>query len=404
MSHRTGPLADVTIVDCTMALAGPFGAAILADLGADVIKVEPPAGDGSRSVPPLPPGYANPGSGGPGGVDFGGYFASINRNKRSIVLDLKDPADRETLLALCESADAILENMRVGVMDKLGVGYEVVRARNPAIVYGCIRGFGDPRTGTSPYADWPAYDIVAQSMGGLAHITGPEGSQGFPSGVSVGDIYPGTLLALGVVAAIHHARRTGEGQFMDVGMYDAMVFLSETVIANYGYERKSLGPRGQHHPNLCPFGIFPTRDGAVSIAAPGPGHWQALCSAMAREDLVDDDRTRNTYLRRRNQAFVEAVISEWTVVRSKAEVMAAIGGRVPCGPVNTAEDLFADPHLKARGMITEFDLPGDNPRVAIAANPIRYTHTPTGFYRRAPLLNEHGAQIRETLKKPDEQC
>lgn len=398
MSNRTGPLADITIIDCTMALAGPFGAAILADLGADVIKVEPPAGDGSRSVPPLPPDYANAGSASTGGVDFGGYFASINRNKRSIVLDLKTPADRETLLQLCEGADAIVENMRVGVMDKLGVGYDVVRARNPAIVYGCIRGFGDPRTGASPYADWPAYDIVAQSMGGLAQITGPEGGQGYPSGVSVGDLYPGTLMALGVIAAIHHARRTGEGQFMDVGMYDAMVFLSETVIANYGYEQKSLGPRGQHHPNLCPFGIFPTSDGAVSIAAPGAGHWQALCSAMAREDLVDDDRTRNTYLRRRNQAFVEGVIADWTSVRSKAQVIEAIGGRVPCGPVNTAEDLFNDTHLKARGMITEFDLPGDNPRVAIAGSPIKYTNTPTGFYRRAPLLNEHGQEIRDALK------
>ncbi|MCB1686789.1 MAG: CoA transferase, partial [Pseudomonadales bacterium] len=174
--------------------------------------------------------------------------------------------------------------------------------------------------------------------------------------------------------------------------------LSETVIANYGYEQKSLGPRGQHHPNLCPFGIFPTSDGAVSIAAPGPGHWQALCVAMAREDLVDDERTRNTYLRRRNQAFVETVIADWTSARTKAQVMAAIGGKVPCGPVNTAEDLFADPHLKARGMITEFDLPGDNPRVAIAGSPIKYTHTPAGFYRRAPLLNEHEQEIRDALQ------
>ena len=400
MNNRTGPLADITVIDCTMALAGPFGAAILADLGADVIKVEPPAGDGSRSMPPLPPDYANPGAEAAGGVDFGGYFASINRNKRSIVLDLKDPEDRETLLTLCESADAIVENMRVGVMDKLGVGYDTIRARNPAIVYGCIRGFGDPRTGASPYADWPAYDIVAQSMGGLAHITGPEGGRGYPSGVSVGDIYPGTMMALGVIAAIHHARRTGEGQFMDVGMYDAMLFFSETVIANYSYQGTSLGPRGEHHPNLCPFGIFPTSDGAVAIAAPGPGHWQALCLAMGRGDLVDDERSRNTYLRRRHQHFVEGVIADWTCTLTKQAVMDAIGGKVPCGPVNTAEDIFNDPHVRARGMISEFDLPGDNPRVSIANTPMKFNSTPAGFHRRAPLLDEHGDEIRAAIGRP----
>lgn len=393
---RRGPLADVTIIDCTMALAGPFGTGLLADLGADVIKVEPPAGDGARSVPPLPPDYANPGTGG-SPCDFGGYFASINRNKRSIVLDLKDSEDREVLLSLCEAADAIVENMRVGVMDRLGLGYEVIRGRNPGIVYGCIRGFGDPRTGESPYAEWPAYDIVAQSMGGMAHITGPEGGYGFPAGVSVGDIYPGTLLALGVVSAIHHARRTGEGQFMDVGMYDAVAFLSETVIANYGYERASLGPRGEHHPNLCPFGIFPASDGAISIAAPGPGHWQALCEAMGREELIHDERTKNTYVRRKHQDLVIGYISDWTRQLTRAELVAALGGRVPCGPVNTAADIFADPHAAARGMIQEFELPGANPPVAIVANPIKYTATPTGFYRRAPTLGEHGEEIRSAL-------
>jgi len=406
-SRRTGPLADVTIVDCTMALAGPFGTGLLGDLGADIIKVEPPRGDAARSVPPLPDGYSTPGSSTPGSskpgsteadCDFGGYFASINRNKRSIVLDLKEPSDRDVLLDLCDSADAIVENMRVGVMDRLGLGYETIRARNPAIVYGCIRGFGDPRTGESPYAHWPAYDIVAQSMGGIAHITGPASGIGYPAGVSVGDIYPGTLLALGVVSAIHHARHTGEGQFFDVGMYDAVAFLSETVIANYGYSRNSLGPRGEHHPNLCPFGLFPASDGAVSIAAPGPGHWAALCEVMGREDLVTDERTKNTYLRRQNEAFVLGVISDWTSGLSKAEVVEALGGRVPCGPVNTAEDIYADPHSAARGMITQFDLPGGNESVSIVANPIKFTETPAGFHRRAPLLGEHGDEIRHSIK------
>jgi crotonobetainyl-CoA:carnitine CoA-transferase CaiB-like acyl-CoA transferase len=330
-------------------------------------------------------------------VDYGGYFASINRNKRSIILDFKLEADREVLLALCEKADAIVENMRVGVMDRLGVGYDVIKTRNPRIVYGCIRGFGDPRTGESPYALWPAYDIVAQSMSGHVHITGPEGTVGHPSGVSVGDIYPGTLMALGVVSAIHHARRTGEGQFMDIGMYDAMLTFAETVLANYGFTKHELGPRGQHHPNLMPFGIFPTSDGGVAIAAPGPGHWSALCEAMDRPDLLEDERTANTFVRRRNQDFVEGEIKAWTLSRSKRQVVEALGGKVPCGPVNTAGDIFADPHVHARHMVTEFDLPGDNPKVAIVGSPIKFTATPAGFYQRPPKLGEHTREILEAF-------
>lgn len=390
---RSGPLSDLVIVDCTMALAGPFGTALLADMGADVIKIEPPHGDGARTVGPLPPDYANPGTEPAAGVDFGGYFASINRNKRSVVLDLKQEDDRETLLLLCERADAIVENMRVGVMDRLGVGYEAVRERNPRIVYGALRGFGDPRTGESPYADWPAYDIVAQSMGGLVGITGPGDGGGYPSGVSAGDIYPGTLLALGLLAAVGQARRTGEGQFFDVAMYDAVLAFSETVVANFGYSRAELPPRDRHHPKLAPFGIFPAADGSVAIAAPGPAHWRILCEVMAREDLIDDPRTGNLFVRSDNQEFVEQAISEWTSVRTKREIIAELGGRVPCGPVNTAADIFADPHVAARDMITRFELPGDNPEVAIVGNPVKFLGSPTAFYRRAPRLGEHNAEV-----------
>lgn len=390
---RSGPLTDFVILDCTMALAGPFAAAILADLGADVIKIEPPDGDISRGTPPRPADFATPASGRPAGCDYGGYFASINRNKRSIRLDLKDAAERELFLTMCERADAVLENTRAGVMDRLGCGYEVVAARNPRIVYGAIRGFGDPRTGESPYVQWPAFDIVAQSMGGLAHMTGPAAGNGFPAGASVGDLYPGTLLALGVVAAVHQARRSGRGQFVDVAMYDAMAFLCETVVANYGFDGTSLGPRGSGHPNLCPFDIYATADGGVAIAAPGQKHWQALCEAMGRPDLVADPRTMDVRARVANRSLVNSAIEAWTTGLSKAEVVAALGGSVPCGPVNTAADLFADPHLRARNMIREVDLPGDNAPVSLVGPPVKFSATPTDIYRRAPMLDEHRAEI-----------
>ena len=393
--EATGPLKGVTIIDCTMNLAGPFGTALLADLGANVIKVEPPAGDPTRSAPPLPPDYANTSAAEPAGVDYGGYFASINRNKRSIVLDLKQQRDKDILLGLAEKADALVENMRAGVMDKLGVGYDAVKARNPAIVYACIRGFGDPRTGESPYGHWPAYDIVAQSMGGLTHITGPAGEAGYPSGVSVGDIYPGTLMALGLVSAVMNARTTGEGQFFDIGMYDAILQFAETVIVNYGYQKNQLGPRGQHHPYLKPFGIYPAKDGSIAIAAPGPKHWQLLCEAMGAEDLLDDDRAKNTFKRVENAAYIDGRIAEWTSTQTRQQIIDRLGGDVPLGPVNTAENIFNDPHVAAREMITTFDLPGENPPVSIVATPFKYTRTPAGFYRRPPKLGEHQDEIIE---------
>jgi crotonobetainyl-CoA:carnitine CoA-transferase CaiB-like acyl-CoA transferase len=400
---RTGPLSDLRILDLTQALAGPYGTALLADLGADVIKIEPPGGDMARSVPPWPPDYAPPGARPAAGCDYGGYFASINRNKRSVVLDLKEEGDRQKFLELVETADAVVENSRVGVMDRLGVGYEAVRQRNPRIVYAAIRGFGDPRTGASPYADWPAFDVVAQCMGGLVGITGPVGSRGYPTGASLGDLFPGVLLALGVVAAVHAARRTGRGQFLDVSMVDAVLSLCETIVVNYSYGGRVLGPRGTGHPSLCPFDVFEAADGAVAIAAPTERHWALLCEAIGRADLVSDGRTKDNTSRVANRSFVIEAVSSWTRERSKQEILARLGGKVPVGPVNTAADLFADPHPRARGMLVEIELPGSNPRVTLAGTPIKFTDTPAGLYRRPPLLGEHTAEVLAELSDRREQ-
>jgi crotonobetainyl-CoA:carnitine CoA-transferase CaiB-like acyl-CoA transferase len=397
MNERTGPLSDLRILDCTQALAGPYGTALLADLGADVIKVEPPQGDMARSVPPWPKDYAPPASGRTAGCDYGGYFASINRNKRSIVLDLKTAPDRERFLALAETADAVVENSRVGVMDRLGVGYEALRQQNRRIVYAAIRGFGDPRTGRSPYADWPAFDIVAQCMGGLVGITGPKESTGFPNGASAGDIFPGALMALGVVSAVHAARRTGEGQFLDVSMVDAVLSLCETIVVNYSYAGRVLGPRGAGHPTLCPFDVYETKDGAVAIAAPTENHWGTLCALIGRPELAADERTRDVHRRSTNRDFVTEVVTAWTRERTKREIVEILGGKVPVGPVHTAADVFADPHTAARGMLAEIDLPGDNGRVAIAGTPIKLAATPGGVYRRPPLLGEHTAEVLAEL-------
>jgi crotonobetainyl-CoA:carnitine CoA-transferase CaiB-like acyl-CoA transferase len=385
MKQRTGSLADVRIIDLTQYLAGPFCTMLLADLGADVIKVEPPGGDPTRQMGPLPPDTK--------GCDYGGYFASVNRNKRSVVLDLKREADRESLLSLIDTADALVENLRAGAMDRMGLGYEMLRDRKPALVYAAIRGFGDRRTGASPYIDRPCFDVVSQSIGGLVSFTGPEGGPAYRTGAAIGDIYPGSLAALGVVSAVHAARRTGQGQFVDVAMYDAILALSEEITYQYSMRNRVMRPNGNNHQTLVPYGLFPTQDGAVAIAAQTDHHWGLLCGIIGRPELSGDERTRNNRSRLKNAAFVRGLVSEWTGARRTREVVAALDGKVPTGPVNNGKDIFEDPHPRIREMLVETPMPGDNPPVVLAGSPIKFTETPSGIYARAPRLGEHTVEL-----------
>jgi crotonobetainyl-CoA:carnitine CoA-transferase CaiB-like acyl-CoA transferase len=358
---------------------------LLADLGADVIKVEPPLGDMARYLGPHPDDRET--------CQYGGYFASINRNKRSIVLNLKTEADRDTFLRLAETADAVVENARVGVIDRLGIGYEVLRARNPRIVYAAIRGFGDPRTGESPYADWPAFDIVAQSMGGMVSTTGPSGSRGMPAGASVGDLFPGTLAALGLVSAVHAARRSGEGQFLDVAMYDGVLLLCEAIVYRFSADGAVAPPKGFGHPALSPFDVFETKDGAAAIAAPKDEQWRALCEVIGRPDLIEDERTVNVLVRVVHRELVDQAILAWTRQTTTQELVAALARKVPVGPVNTAADIFTDPHPKIRGMLVEVEQPGKNRPITLAGPPIKLTGTPSAIYRRPPNIGEHSEEI-----------
>ena len=358
---------------------------LLADLGADVIKVEPPQGDMTR--------YGGPFTREDTEKAYGGYFASINRNKRSVVLDLKTESGRDALLRLVETADAFVENFKAGVMDKLGLGYETMHERNPRLVYAAIRGFGDPRTGASPYVDWPAFDVVAQAMGGVVGVTGTAAGETFRCGPSVGDIYPATLAAVGINAALVHAARTGEGQFLDVAMYDAVLALCEAIVYRYSYTGQVSRPTGNGHPALTPFDLFPTADGACAIAAPTDNHWALLCEIIDRPELIDDDRTRTNRERVANAGFVRGMLSDWTSPRTTAEIVATLAGRVPVGPVQTADDIFADPHVEARSMLVEVPQPDGSRPVVLPGSPIKLTATPAGVYRRPPRLGEHTAEV-----------
>ena len=267
-----GALKGLKVIDLTMMLAGPFATMLLGDQGATIIKVEPvKGGDMTRAL-----------SVGQKDMPFGGYFQSINRNKLSLALDLKTEEGKNVLRRLVRDADVLVENYRVGVMDRLGLSYESLAKINPKLVYATVRGFGDPRTGKSPYADWPAFDVIAQAMGGIMGITGPDANTPLKIGPGVGDIVPAMLMTIGILSAVRHAEKTGEGQFVDVGMYDAILALCERIVYQHSYDGTVPGPEGNSHPLLCPFGLFPASDGWVSIACPRDHFWKILAENMGR--------------------------------------------------------------------------------------------------------------------------
>jgi len=261
-----GALSDIRIIDLTQMLAGPYGTMMLADHGADVIKIEPPDGDMVRSTGPYRAHDQE--------KLLGGYFQSINRNKRSVCLDLKKPEGRAALLKMLANADAIVENYRVGVMERLGLSYEVLHEHSPRLVYAAVRGFGDDRTGASPYRSWPAFDVIAQAMGGIMGITGSDADTPIKVGPGVGDLVPAAMAAYGVVCAILRAGETGEGQYVDVSMVDAVLSICERIVHQRAFHGLNPRPEGNRHPLLAPFGMMKARDGWVTIAAHTDEFWK----------------------------------------------------------------------------------------------------------------------------------
>jgi succinyl-CoA:mesaconate CoA transferase len=377
-----GALSDLRVLDLTQVLAGPYCTMLLADLGADVVKIERPGGDLIRSNPPFVESSEEP---------YGGYFQSVNRGKRSLELDLGSDEGRADFLSLVETADVVVENYRAGTMERFDLGYETLREHNPSLVYGAIRGFGDPRTGATHRQGQPSFDLVAQALSGLMEITGAEDGPPTKVGPGVGDIFTATLNAVGILAAVHHRDRTGEGQFVDTGMYDSMVSLCERTVYQYSYTGDPPTRQGNSHPTLFPYDSFETADGHVVVAAFGDNHWTALCAAMDRPELAAEYPDAASRLR--NRETLGEAVADWTRERTSDEVVDALVGEVPCERVQTVADVFADPHIHDREMLVEVDQPESGERVTIAGQPIKMTATPTQPGRRAPLLDEHRAEL-----------
>lgn len=378
-----GPLSGIKVVDLSHMLAGPYATMTLADLGAEVIKVEPLAGDMiRRSGPNITEADA-----------YGGYFASVNRNKKSIGLDLSTETGRAVFTRLVAGCDVLVENFRVGVMDRLGLSFESLSSINPRLVYGCIRGFGDPRTGEGDLTDWPAYDVIAQAMGGFMQVTGEAAGPPMKSGPGLGDIFPAALLTSGVLAGLVRAQRTGRGSFVDVSMYDAMVSLCERIVYQHSVDGSVAHRVGNSHPFFEPFGLYLAKDGWFALAAPTDRIWRLLTALMGRHDMGADSRFASGAGRSSHREEVRRAIEEWSQERTLQQIRERLGGQVPFGPVQDAGQIVSDGHLARRDMLWTVAHPPTGTPLTIAGQPIHFDGVAQGRPRPAPALGEHTLEV-----------
>jgi CoA:oxalate CoA-transferase len=352
---QSGPLSGITVVDLTRVLAGPYCTMVLVDLGARVVKVEPPgAGDDARGFGPFLKGKS-------------AYFMSLNRGKESIALDLKRDADRAIFDRLLAKADVLVENYRPGTMEKLGYGWDALHARYPRLIYAAASGFGH----SGPYSRRAAYDMVVQGMGGIMSLTGHEGAPPTRVGTSVGDITAGLFTAIGINAALFSRTQTGQGQKIDVAMLDCQIAILENAIARYFATGQTPGPLGARHPSITPFEAFATQDGHVIIAAGNDALFAKLCDAIGRSDLRDDARFASNDLRTRNHAPLKEQLEATLRARSTAEWLAILEpAGVPSGPINNVAQALSDPQIAARNMVVSVTDPQVG-TLKMAGNPIK---------------------------------
>lgn len=392
-NNKNGILDGVVVLDLTQMLAGPYCTMILADHGADVIKIEPPHGDMSRGLGP----YAIQDK----RRENSGYFHSINRNKRSMILNLKDNSDKKVFLQMVAKSHVVIENFRAGVMERLDLPYERLLTVNEKLVYGTIRGFGDYRTGEGPYNDWPAFDIVAQAMGGFMAMTG-EKDHPTKAGPGIGDIVPGIMCAFGIVAALRNAERTGKGEFVDVSMYDAMVAFCERQIYRYSFVEDISQGEGNDHPLVNPFSIYQAADGWYAIGCALEAQWESLVDIMGRMELKNDERFNSNDARIENAELVRNTITNWTRYYTKAELTEKLAGKVPSGPANNVEDIYKDEHLRKRNMLLDIDVPGLGKKT-IAGVPVKFLKNPGAVKGPGPKLGSHTDEVLKQfgIKEPN---
>jgi CoA:oxalate CoA-transferase len=370
-------LEGLRVLDLTRVLVGPYATMVLADLGADVIKLEMPVtGDDARAYPPHVNGES-------------AYFMSLNRNKRSMTLNLKSAEGKEIFLDMIKKFDVIVENFRPGTMERLGLGYEDLKKVNPGLIYAAASGFGY----SGPYSKRPAYDAVVQAMGGIMSITGQPGGLPTRVGTSIGDITAGLFLTIGILVSLNYREKTGVGQFIDVAMLDSQVAILENAIARYTAVGEIPEPIGNRHPAITPFEPFDTADGQLMIAVGNDALWSKFCKAIEREELRDEPRFVTNPLRTTNhnelRELLAATLNEKTTDEWR-QIFDQSG--IPNGPINSVDQVVADPQVIAREMIVEVDHPLAG-KTTLPGIPIKLSETPGTIREPAPLLGEHTADI-----------
>jgi crotonobetainyl-CoA:carnitine CoA-transferase CaiB-like acyl-CoA transferase len=386
MTAPIGPLSGLRVLDLTRVLAGPTCTQMLGDLGAEVIKIErPEAGDDTRGfAPPFVPNTKE-----------SAYFVGVNRNKKSVTLDIAKPEGQAIIHKLLEHCDILVENFKVGALAKYGLGYEQLAKTHPRLIYCSITGFGQ----TGPYAPRPGYDALIQAMGGVMSLTGEPNGSPQKVGVPVADLFAGLYGCIGILAAVNHRNNTGQGQQIDIGMLDTHV----AWLANQGMNYLATGENpvrlGNQHPNIAPYQEFPTKDGYLILAVGNDPTFERFCKAFGQEALLADPRFATNPIRVQNRQLVTDTLTPVMKSKTTAEWIDALEAlKIGCGPINTLEQVFADPHVQAREMVVEM-AHGSGETVKVIANPVKLSATPPSYRSAPPVLGEHTEDVLASVLK-----
>lgn len=381
---RRRPLAGIRVLELGQIAAGPFAGSLLADLGADVVKVErPDGGDGLRQWPPLTANAQ--------GVSFSENFASINRNKRSLAADLKDPADVAKIRRLAARADVLIENFRPGVLERLGLDYESLRADCPGLVYCSVSGFGH----SGPYSSKGAFDLTVQAIAGLMSVTGEEDRSPVKCGVPVGDYCSGLYAALTILAALTRRRETGEGGHVDCSMLGSLIGVATLQTSEYFGTGRTPRRLGSAHPRAAPYRAFRASDEYFVVAAGNDKLWRSVCDVVGAPELPEDARFRTLELRAHNQDALFAILEPLFARRAAAEWLRELDARgVPCAPINTYPQVLSDPQVAAMGLVQPLDLP-NGMRTRTTAFPVRLTGFSFEVYLPPPEVGAHTCEVLE---------
>jgi crotonobetainyl-CoA:carnitine CoA-transferase CaiB-like acyl-CoA transferase len=371
-------LAGLRVLELTQVMAGPFCGQVLADMGADVIKIEPPEGDSSRRSL----GFRMRG-------EDTAAFLAVNRNKRSAVLDLKADGGRAAFHTLARGADVVIENYRPGVAARLGADWDTLRELNPRLVYASLSGFGQ----TGPYAMRAGYDLIAQGVAGVMSVTGEPGGDPVKCGIPISDLSAGLFAAVGILSALHARERTGRGQRIDTSLFEGALALSIWETAELWATGRVPEPLGSAHRLTAPYQALRTRDGHITVGGNNQRLWERLCEAVGRPDLVSDERFATNDARMANRPELVAELESALVGRDTQEwVTALTEAGVPCGPIHDYRRVFDDPHTQAREMEVTLEHPVEGP-IRMLGIPVKLSETPGAIRRPAPLLGEHTEEV-----------